>query len=154
MPRPHFGFVLRDASWLDGVSGGLKYMKPNGRSRGIHFPDSSGGNMTRETYNYTCGQCSRPLFDPYQTSCGHRICHNCLEDVFRTKGDPAPCPYNEDDCVNISLKSNDGTVSNPYIIFDVEKLSLLNNRSQSDTNIDIWCIIQILLSPVRRHSNL
>ena len=48
---------------------------------------------------YTCLICGRLLREPQQTSCGHRMDRQCVEDRLAAAGDAGfQCPAKEDDC--------------------------------------------------------
>ena len=72
-------------------------------------------NFVKPYVEYQCGLCKNILLDPHQTSCGHRLCKQCLTKHFAANGDPSLCPFGEDDCEMISV--SDKTVSISLITF-------------------------------------
>lgn len=47
---------------------------------------------------HRCLVCKNVLRDAMQTTCGHRICENCVPEIFEGKTEPVICPANEEDC--------------------------------------------------------
>ncbi|XP_013381076.1 TNF receptor-associated factor 3 [Lingula anatina] len=54
---------------------------------------------------YKCVKCNNMLRRPLQTSCGHRMCDICVDELFAEHGDTADCPGREEDCDQ--LRKND-----------------------------------------------
>ncbi|KAL4237329.1 TNF receptor-associated factor 3 [Mactra antiquata] len=47
---------------------------------------------------HLCQVCRNVVREAMQTSCGHRICQNCIEPMFKDSPGPVMCPANEEDC--------------------------------------------------------
>lgn len=52
---------------------------------------------------YMCCMCRKPFREPWQTSCGHRMCMQCIERRLADAGDAGfQCPGNKKECVPIT----------------------------------------------------
>jgi len=58
-------------------------------------------HFVEEDVKYTCVHCHKPLSNPQQTACGHRLSKECVNQIFEEQapGDEPPmCPANEEGC--------------------------------------------------------
>ena len=77
----------------------------NGLPEFVNKPDSK----------YDCCYCSKTLQPPVkQTSCGHRVCASCVEQLFST-GDTVMCPEKDEDCGTISKNQVSLTEVDAYV---------------------------------------
>ena len=53
---------------------------------------------------YKCQKCHGVVRDSMQTPCGHRLCKNCVEEMFTNGVEKVPCPANDEDCLEMTKK--------------------------------------------------
>ena len=77
---------------------------------------------------YFCPVCHKLLKDPIQTSCGHRLCKNCVE-IFLGPDESKMCPAQEPDCMEVrrdNVSHLDHEVASLFIFLYHLKNILLN----------------------------
>lgn len=50
---------------------------------------------------YKCQKCHGVVRESMQTMCGHRLCQNCVEEMFKDGADKVMCPANDEDCLEM-----------------------------------------------------
>ena len=50
---------------------------------------------------YKCQKCHHVVREAMQTPCGHRICQNCVEELFSNGVDKVKCPAEDEDCAEM-----------------------------------------------------
>ena len=61
---------------------------------------------------YHCSECKLLLKEPVQSSCGHRFCRSCADDIL-SRDAPPQCPltdcrepFDEEDGMHVSVKAS------------------------------------------------
>ena len=53
---------------------------------------------------YRCSSCGKVLIQPRQTTCGHRVCATCINQLTeKYDSQPFHCPANEDGCEDMTI---------------------------------------------------
>ena len=51
---------------------------------------------------YMCQKCQGVVREAMQTPCGHRLCQNCVNEMFVDDKSKVQCPANDEDCTEMS----------------------------------------------------
>ena len=51
---------------------------------------------------YMCQKCHMVVREAMQTPCGHRLCQNCVNEMFVDDKVKVQCPANDEDCTEMS----------------------------------------------------
>jgi len=73
-------------------------------------PQSKPKFVQRLDSQHKCCHCGQVVRNAMQTSCGHRVCEECVEDIFAGKEEPVRCPAGETDCDDLN-RADVGTLA-------------------------------------------